>query len=104
MVKRSFEKNGDTGICVAEGLALRALAPEKTVGVNFLEADNADMKPALDLRKELIISAALVAAIIVVSFVGKRNQTSFPTYTAGRDKYRKPTCPIRTTIGIFSKG
>jgi len=70
MVKRSFEKNGDTGICVAEGLALRALAPEKTVGVNFLEADNADMKPALDLRKELIISAALVAAIIVVSFVG----------------------------------
>ncbi|MHC4086570.1 MAG: pilus assembly protein PilM [Planctomycetota bacterium] len=70
MVKRSFENNGDTGICVAEGLALRALAPEKTVGVNFLEADNADMKPALDLRKELIISAALVAAIIVVSFVG----------------------------------
>jgi Tfp pilus assembly PilM family ATPase len=70
MVKRSFEKNGDTGICVAEGLALRALVPEKTVGINFLDADNTDMKPALDLRKELIISAALVAAIIVVSFVG----------------------------------
>ncbi|MDH4241977.1 MAG: pilus assembly protein PilM, partial [Phycisphaerae bacterium] len=69
-VKCSPEHNGDTSICVAEGLAFRALAPEKTVGVNFLEADNADMKPALDLRKEFIISAALVAAIIVVSFAG----------------------------------
>jgi Tfp pilus assembly PilM family ATPase/Tfp pilus assembly protein PilN len=69
-VKCSPEHNGDTAICVAEGLALRALAPEKTVGVNFLDADNADMKPALDLRKELIICAALAAAIIVVSFVG----------------------------------
>lgn len=70
MVKRSFEKNGDTGICVAEGLALRALAPEKTVGVNFLEADNADTKPTLNLRKELIVCAALATAIVVVSFVG----------------------------------
>jgi len=70
MVKRSFEKNGDTGICVAEGLALRALAPEKTVGVNFLEADNAEMKPKLDLKKELIIFATLAAAIVVVSIVG----------------------------------
>jgi len=68
MVKRSFEKNGYTGICVAEGLALRALAPEKTVGVNFLEADNADTKTTLNLRKELIVCAALAAAIVVVSF------------------------------------
>jgi len=70
MVKRSFEKNGDTGICVAEGLALRALAPEKTVGVNFLEADNADTKPTLNLKKELVVCAALATAIVVVSFVG----------------------------------
>ena len=70
MVKRSFEKNGDAGICVAEGLALRALAPEKTVGVNFLEAENAGTKPTFDLKKELTICAALAAAIVVVSFVG----------------------------------
>jgi Tfp pilus assembly PilM family ATPase len=70
MVKRSFEKNGDTAICVAEGLALRAMEPEKTVGVNFLEADNADTKPTLDLKKEIIICAALAAAIVVVSIVG----------------------------------
>jgi Tfp pilus assembly PilM family ATPase/Tfp pilus assembly protein PilN len=70
MVKHSFEKNGDAGICVAEGLALRTLAPEKTVGINFLEADNADTKPTLNLKKELIIFATLAAAIVVVSFVG----------------------------------
>ncbi|MHC4694193.1 MAG: hypothetical protein ACYS67_15735 [Planctomycetota bacterium] len=70
MVKRSFEKNGDNGICVAEGLALRALAPEKTVGINFLEVDNTHTTPTFNLRKEFITCATLVAAIIVVSFVG----------------------------------
>jgi Tfp pilus assembly protein PilN len=70
IVKRSFEKNGDDGICIAEGLALRSLAPEKTAGVNFLEAYNAGTKPKLNLKKELIICAALAAAIVVVSFVG----------------------------------
>ena len=70
MIKRSFEKNDDVGICVAEGLALRALAPEKTIGVNFLQADNAGTKPKLNLRKELTVCAALAAAIIFVSFIG----------------------------------
>jgi len=69
-LKCSPEHNGDTAICVAEGLALRALAPDKTVGINFLEADNADTKRTLDLRKELTICATLVAAIAVVSLVG----------------------------------
>jgi len=69
-VKCSFEKNGDTAICVAEGLALRALAPDKTIGINFLDADNAVTKPTLDLKKELIIFAMLAATIAVVSFVG----------------------------------
>jgi Tfp pilus assembly PilM family ATPase/Tfp pilus assembly protein PilN len=69
-VKRSFEKNGDSGICVAEGLALRALAPDKTTGINFLEADNDDKKSSLNLKKELIVCATLAAAIVAVSFVG----------------------------------
>ena len=69
-VKCLPEHNGDAAICVAEGLALRALAPDKTAGINFLKADNADTKPTLDLKKETIICAALVAAIIFVSFVG----------------------------------
>ena len=69
-VKCSPEHNGDTAICVAEGLALRALAPDETTGINFLEADNADTKRTLDLRKEFTICAALVAAIAVVSLAG----------------------------------
>jgi Tfp pilus assembly PilM family ATPase/Tfp pilus assembly protein PilN len=64
------EHNGDNEICIAEGLALRGLALEKTVGINFLDADNADTKPVLDLKKELIICATLAAAIVVISFVG----------------------------------
>ncbi len=69
-VKCLSEHNGDVSICVAEGLALRALAPEKTAGINFLQADNTDTKPALDMKKELTICAALAATIVVVSFVG----------------------------------
>ncbi len=69
-VKCLPEHNGDASICLAEGLALRALAPDETIGINFLKADNAYTKPTLDLKKEITICAALIAAIVVVSFVG----------------------------------
>jgi len=57
-------------ISIAEGLALRVLAPERTTGINFLEADGADINPKLDLKKELITCAILVGAIAVVSLIG----------------------------------
>ena len=57
-------------ISVAEGLALRTLAPEHTTGIDFLEADNAIAKPQLNLKRELVICVILVAAIAVVSLVG----------------------------------
>ena len=60
----------DFPICAAEGLALRVLAPERTKGLNFLQAGNADMKPKLDIRKELITCAALVGAIAVFWLLG----------------------------------
>ncbi len=69
-VENLSDYNGDASICVAEGLALRALAPEETTGVNFLGADNADVKPALDLKKEFTICVTLVAAIAVISVIG----------------------------------
>ncbi|MCJ7729775.1 MAG: PilN domain-containing protein, partial [Sedimentisphaerales bacterium] len=62
--------NGDGEVYVAEGLALRILAPESTSGVNFLEADNAETEPKLDLKRQFMVSAALVAAIAVVSLAG----------------------------------
>jgi Tfp pilus assembly PilM family ATPase/Tfp pilus assembly protein PilN len=55
---------------IAEGLALRGLVPEKTSGINFLKANEVNMKPALDLKKELKICAALLAACAVLWVAG----------------------------------
>lgn len=49
---------------------MRVLAPEQTKGINFLEADKADAKPALNLKKELVVCATLIGAIAVFSLVG----------------------------------
>ena len=38
--------------------------------VNFLEADKADAKPVLNLKKELVVCATLIGAIAVFSLVG----------------------------------
>jgi len=69
-VKKPQEHKSDAPACVAEGLALRLLAPEKTKGINFLEADNNNIKPTLDLKKELVTCAILAAAIAAVSLSG----------------------------------
>ena len=57
-------------ISVAEGLALRTLAPEYTSGINFLEADTVNAKSATSFKKELSICAVLVAAIAAISLIG----------------------------------
>lgn len=62
--------HSQVNISVAEGLALRALVPEKTGGINFLKADNANAKPTFNLKKESVICAALVATIAAVSLIG----------------------------------
>jgi Tfp pilus assembly protein PilN len=69
-VKSLPDCNGDIEICVAEGLALRALAPEITVGVNFLDAENTNIKPALNLKREFTTVAALASAIIFILLIG----------------------------------
>lgn len=69
-VKNPSEHNNEAAISVAEGLALGLLAPEKTTGINFLEADNSNIKPTLNLKKEFVICAILTAAIAVVSLGG----------------------------------
>jgi len=69
-VKTPADYKADFPICVAEGLALRVLAPERTKGINFLAAGIADIKPKLDLKKELVTCAALIGAITVVWLIG----------------------------------
>ena len=70
MVENMSRHMVDTQVCVAEGLALRVLAPEQTKGINFLEADKAEAAPALNLRKEFVFCATLIGAIAVFLLVG----------------------------------
>ncbi len=69
-VECSAQGDGDTEITLAKGLALRALVPDRTAGINFRQADTANAKPTLDRKKEFITFAILLAAIAVVSLLG----------------------------------
>ena len=69
-VECSAQGDGDAEISLAKGLALRVLVPDRTAGINFREADTANVKPTLDLKKEFITCAILLAAIAVVSLLG----------------------------------
>jgi len=69
-VKSLLRSSDKAEICLAEGLALRALAPDKTTGINFLDAANADIEPTLNLKKELTTCAMLVAAIVLALLAG----------------------------------
>lgn len=69
------KRSGDTGdadfsLCTAEGLALRALAPDSDDRCDFLAAYNTRMHPGGRIRKELIACAAMVAVIAAVWFLG----------------------------------
>lgn len=87
-IERPTHCKADGQICVAEGLALRALAPEKITGVNFLDADKAQTKAPFNLKKELVICATLVAAIAVFSLVGLFMRLSYleANYTNVKDQ------------------
>ncbi len=57
----------DAPICLAQGLALRALKNEKGNGTNFLDTETAKAKPKTDLKKEFKVFLILIAAIAVAS-------------------------------------
>jgi hypothetical protein len=57
-------------ICVAEGLALRALATDRSDRPDFLAAHQTRTRPGASLQKELAFCACLCATIIVVWIVG----------------------------------
>ena len=48
---------------IAQGLALRALAPNDTVGVNFIKVIEENTKKNLDCKKPAILSLALLATL-----------------------------------------
>jgi Tfp pilus assembly PilM family ATPase len=70
MLKAPVQSCDNEQIWVAEGLALKALAPDKAAAINFLQAAGADRKSALNLKKELVSCTALLGAIVVVWLAG----------------------------------
>ncbi|MHC4526988.1 MAG: PilN domain-containing protein [Planctomycetota bacterium] len=64
------QSNGGAKICLAEGLALRVLAPEQTAGVNFRDAGPEVTKTRVAVRKELAVCAVLAAGIALIWLVG----------------------------------
>jgi Tfp pilus assembly PilM family ATPase/Tfp pilus assembly protein PilN len=70
-VKRSGDKvNVDFSLCTAEGLALRALAPDSDGRGDFLAAYGRRTCPGARIRKELIVCAAMLAATAALWFLG----------------------------------
>ncbi len=75
-VARSEGVDADLPVCVAEGLALRALEPERTGRIDFLSAYRARTRPKLRVGKELTVCAALAAAAVLVWAAGLLLQLS----------------------------
>ena len=65
--QRDPKCNADAFMTIAEGLALRALSPDTTAGLNFLNALQNEEKPHFELKKELRTIATLAAAVILVA-------------------------------------
>jgi Tfp pilus assembly protein PilN len=89
-LKTAGDYKVDFPIYVAEGLALRVLAPEKTKGVNFLQRNYAGTKQKLNLKKELVTCAALVGAIAVCWIIGLFLRLSYleASYTGLKNQIR----------------
>jgi len=64
------ERNDGRDMYVCEGLALRLLAPDQTMGVNFIQGYSTNLKQGLNLKKELVMYAALVGSIIIIALAG----------------------------------
>jgi Tfp pilus assembly PilM family ATPase len=76
-VQCSTDSKATSAISIAEGLALRSLAPEQTKGTNFLEADRANTESAFNLKRELAICSMLAVAIIFVWLTGLFTRLSY---------------------------
>lgn len=102
-VRSSPEYKADVRMCLAEGLALRVLAPEKTTGINFLKVDNATTKPTLNLKRELVTCAVLAGAVVAVSLIGlfmrlSRLETNYAHIKKEIEEIFKATLPEEKNI------
>ena len=85
-LKSSPKCRVDGTLCVAEGLALRLLAPDKAKGTNFLQAHDASKQPTFRPKRELAVCATLAVAIVVVWVLGLFLRLSYLETSYGRVK------------------
>jgi Tfp pilus assembly PilM family ATPase len=64
------DKCDNAAVCLAEGLALRVLAPEKTAGVSFRDAGADGAKTGVALKKEFAVCAVLAGVIALAWLLG----------------------------------
>ncbi len=69
-IQAPAERNGHAAICVAEGLALRLLAPEIASGLNFVDACRAQAQSNLNVKSELRTLGLLAALVAIVAIAG----------------------------------
>ncbi len=67
----------DNTQCIALGLALRGLSPDKFKGINFLNVINNISKPKLNMKKELATCTTLIIAIAAFWLIGLFIQLSY---------------------------
>jgi len=88
---------------IAQGLALRALSPRDSVGVNFIKADNQKEIKSAGLKKQFLILVALLTllgAISVISLFVRRSRLEHE-YLGLKNEIRtvfRQTLPAETTI------
>ncbi|KPK76929.1 MAG: hypothetical protein AMJ79_04990 [Phycisphaerae bacterium SM23_30] len=57
-------------LCIAEGLALRALSPHKTAGANFIKAGKETRQKKTNLKKQLYLAMILISAVAAAWLAG----------------------------------
>lgn len=102
-IKSSLEHNGQADICVAEGLALDLSLRRKSTGINFLEVEESNIKPTINLKKEIITYATLLVAIAVILIGGlllrvSRLESEYNSVKNEIDEVFKQTLPSETNI------
>jgi Tfp pilus assembly PilM family ATPase/Tfp pilus assembly protein PilN len=96
-VARAEDVDADLPICVAEGLALRALQPEKSRHIDFLAAYRARTRPKLRLTRELSVCGGLAVAAGIVWVAGLFLQLSSLETTYGQLRKQMETV-FRETV------
>ena len=61
---------------IAEGLAIRMLAPDRVAGINFLEGRQSKDDSPVSLRKEISFCGTLLLAIVIVWIIGLATELS----------------------------